>query len=255
MEHLERESRIGVEPTRTCGPASIAANAEVAKETLLDLTSDDEEGGVLSPETQALIRRMIDGTEPIDGELKDHHTEKFSPRQVNMVMLKAAGFKGTEIAAALGCTNVTVSNTVNHPYGRKLMTSLMAARGVRVLDIRTKLDVYAGEILDQMFELTSQSKDLEAVSKVGFGLLDRAGYNATQKVQTVPAERGLASEGTLSRLASALEESQRVDASIMPAYVPKPPPDDGLIESSSPGSTAEVDPLAGGGVRLAKVSG
>lgn len=250
MEHLERESQIASQPTRICGPESVAANAEVAKEQILDF-SDDEGENALSPEIQALIRRCLDGTEPIDGDLKQHHVEAFTTRHINMVMLRAAGFKGIEIAAALGCNNVTVSNTINHPYGRKLMAALMASRGVRVLDIRTKLDVYAGEILDQMFELTSKSNDLELVSKVGFGLLDRAGYNATQKVQQVPASKGLASEDTLSRLASALEESECVNASIMPAYIPKPPPDEGIISSSSPGSDAD---LSGGGIRLTKVS-
>lgn len=254
MEHLERESRVGPGPARTCGPESIAANAEVAKAELLDFAAEDSDTPGISKEISELIQRCLDGTEPCEKLKTYNQNDKFCAKHVNMVMLRVAGFKVGEIAAACGHHISSVSQILHHPYSLKIQHALVVSRGTRVLDIRTKLDQYADEILDQIFELTQASKDLEAVTKVGFGLLDRAGYGATQRVQQVPADRGLASEGTLSRLASALEESSVVDASIMPAYVPKPPPDDGLTPSSSSGSDAEVDPLADGGVRLTKVS-
>jgi len=130
-----------------------------------------------------------------------------------------------------------------------------------VLDIRTKLDMYASDVLDQMYDLTTKSEDLELVAKVGFGLLDRAGYSTTQKFQQVPPAKDLASETTLSRVALALEQSASVDAHIVPAYVPKPPPDEGRGEVGSSGTPAsesspgsELGPSSGN-LRLAKVSG
>jgi predicted transcriptional regulator len=263
--------RLGVGPGagRTVGEESKAAAAAVAGEQLVDFAAD--EGGELPAAVRELINRCLEGTEPYGRELKTWEQDKFNSRHVNMVMLRAAGFKGGEIAQAMGATQAMVSWTLNHPYGRKIIHALMTARGTRVLDIRTKLDQYADQILDQIFELTCNSSDLETVSKVGFGLLDRAGYGATQKVQhdVKPAE-GAASESTLSRVASALEASAMVNAVIMPAYIPKPPPEDSLGRGEV-GSSAESAPRGSGalpasgpgptgpgfdqGIRLAKVSG
>lgn len=224
-----------------------------------------DDGMEMPPSVSALIKRCLDGTEPIERPLKYWEQEKFNARHVNVVMLKVAGFKSNEIAQALGYTAPTISWTLNHPYGKKILHALMTARGTRVLDIRTKLDVYADQILDQMLDMTSKSNDLDQVTKVGFGLLDRAGYNATTKVQQVASPQGLSSNGALSRLASALEQSSVVDAHIMPTYVPKPPPEDqgrGEVgssgqslgrDSSRPATDVSSD-SSDGGIRLAKVS-
>lgn len=225
----------------------------------------DEDGAALPQVVADLIKRCLDGTEPIEGLGSDKYwvATKFSARHVNIVMLRVAGFKNIEIAQAMGTTPVTVCSIVNHPYGRKIINAMLAARGTRVLDIRTKLDYYADEILDHIYDLTAKSADLDVVSKVGFGLLDRAGYSVTHKVAHQAPLAASASESTLSRLASALEESGSIEAHILPVYVPKGPPEDqgrataagfaGQSQGSPPEPLGELG--TSGGLRLAKVSG
>lgn len=265
-EHLERETRLAGTPSADSaagGTASVPASElpPHMQNVTGELADVYDDSGEFSPEVAALVKRCLDGTEPMEGKRTWDH-DKFNARHVNMVLLRLAGFKVGEIAEVMGCGIANVSNTLHHPYGKKILNAMMLARGTRVLDIRTRLDLYAGEILDQMVELTSKSNDLEVVTKVGFGLLDRAGYNATQKVAVAHAPQGLASDHTLSRLANALEQSTMVDAQVMPAYVPKGPPENqGQSEVGTLGAggrdetvaRSPVDP-AFSGIRLAKVS-
>lgn len=257
-ERLEHELHIGATPQRTCGAASVAAHAEEITDTLLDMSGDD--GASLPPAVSALIKRCLDRTEPIDG-LKSNDRVEFTPRHVNMVMLRAAGFKANEIGQALGITTSTVCRFMRHPYAQKILHALISARGARVLDIRSKLDNYADEVLDRMFDLAQKSDDLDAVSKVGFGLLDRAGYGPQSKVTHDVKTSPVATESTLSRLAHAMEQSLSVDRSIMPTYKPQRPPDEGLeLEGSSSDDVLGSDSsgseagLSSGGVRLTKVA-
>lgn len=246
--------------------ASAQDARDAVMEQFLGQTDDDEAGEGLPQEVSDLIKRCLDGTEPIEGLGSNKHwvTPKFSARHVNMVMLRAAGFKNIEIAQAMGTTPVTVCSIVNHPYGRKIIHAMMTTRGTRVLDIRTKLDYYADEILDHIYDLTAKSADLDVVSKVGFGLLDRAGYSVTHKVaqQATPGASS-ASESTLSRLASALEQSNSIESHILPVYIPKGPPEDqarattagsaGQSQGSPPEPLGELG--TSDGLRLARVAG
>lgn len=253
-EHLERESNIGAK-----APPSAVVSA--AQDGLIDLTGD-EDGAELPQHVRELIKRCLSGEEPIGRALHNNEPTKFSTQHVNICLLRVAGFRNGEIAAACGYTPTMVSIATNHPYGKKIIAELISSRGGRVLDIRSRLDEYASEVLDHVFNLAIGSQDLAVVSKVGFNLLDRAGYAPTQRLE-VTDKREIASEGSLNRLASALEQSQSVDSHIMPVYIPSPPPDEGRGEvgasepqardSRLPGP--EVEPLSGGGIRLAKVAG
>lgn len=186
-----------------------------------------------------LLGRCMDGTEPTGRELKHNEVKKFAPQHINIIMLRAAGFRSGEIARWLELDPVYVSVVLNHPYGKKLISALVQHTAAGVTDIKTRLSIYASDMLDKIYGLALQESDLEKVSKVGFALLDRAGHGPTQKIQA-ETKRGMdtATEATLGRLSAALEESNAVDRVIMPGYVPKPPPEAQYL-LGSPESQAE----------------
>lgn len=222
---------------------------------------EDDEPADFSEELRAMIARCMDGTEPTGRTLATDEPKRFTSRHVNICLLRAAGFKVREIAETAGYTKVMVTTIINHPYGRKIIHAVVMSRGARVLDIRTKLDSYSAELLDRMYEMAQNSEDLVAVGKVTFGLLDRAGYGAVQKVQQdVHVSKGVDSTANIARLADALGESTTIDAHVMPTYVPKPPPDESRTDMGSSdlahGRSDTVAPSEGGlsdGIRLAKV--
>lgn len=192
----------------------------------------------LSPEIQGLIHRCMDGSEP-HGPLAQYHVLKFSPMHVNIAVLRAAGFKGTEIAQITGATKQVVYTTLTHPYAKALRAALVPSNSARVIDIRTRIDEYAGELLDKVFGMALVSDSMEDVTKVTFGLLDRGGYapkaaGAPGEVRDASGRGAVVPESTMSRLLSALEGSESIESQVMPTWVPRRPPEEALMGSASP---------------------
>lgn len=253
---MSAESSLGQEVHLAAGPQKPTAHLHPSIKHDYDepvgalLNGDDDIAGEDLPEdVKALIKRCMDGTEPKELAVRVQDPKTLSPRHINMCLLRAAGFKAGEIAGVMGLGLPAVANVLRCEYGKKVIRAVMYARGVRVLDIRTKLDEYASDILDQMYDLTVQSQDLETVSRVGFGLLDRAGYAAAGKGSSavnvnVNVPGGEASkESSFSRLANALDLSKSVDVSVMPKHTPSRPPDEVVQSPSADGAAShQSDP-------------
>jgi hypothetical protein len=158
---LEVETQIGSAPQ----PAAAGDDFDLATEA-----------SRLSPEVQDLIQRLLDGSEPLGRDLKQWEVLKFNPIHVNVCVLRAAGFRGVEISKILGMEQSTISTILNHPYGVKLVGALVPRGAVKVFDIKTRLEENANELLSHMYGLAMKSEELEDVTKVTFGILDRAGY-------------------------------------------------------------------------------
>jgi hypothetical protein len=219
-------------------PGNSAVSAAIA--VLEDATAG------LSPEVLAMMDRMMDGVEPVDRPLKTWEQVKFSPMHINICTLRAAGFKGSEISRIMGADQARISVTINHPYGRKLIKALVPQNAVRVIDIRTRLDEYASDLLDATFGLAMRSEDPEVVSKITFGILDRAGYapKPPEHSGQVANQHGTASDTVMQRLAVAMEGSNAVNREVMPSWTPREPPEgpSGLSVGEAVGSSQESAP-------------
>jgi hypothetical protein len=235
-ERLEREERIVQGPDKLFQAAQAIAYTE-------ELESVETES--LEPEIKALITRCMEGTEPVDVPLKPWQNQRFNATNVTVVLLRAAGLKGSQIAEMLGQDQARVSVILTHPYGKKILQAMMHRQGARIVDIKTRLEDYAGAILDKMHEEAMKSEDLKIVAAVGFGLLDRAGYGTVQKIQSESRSLSVtASPENISALTDALNGSDRVDRHVMPNFKVKPPPSDG---GRSVGSTEVPLALGAGG--------
>lgn len=214
-----------------------------ASSSLALMAEADEDAG-LSPEVQALIARCMNGTEPYEDEIsgavkKDWHQQKFSQLHVRMVMLKVAGFRNMEIADIFGQDVSRVSVTMAHPYAKKITRALIPKSAAKVIDLRSRLEIYSGELLDHAFALAMKSPDVKEVREVTFGFLDRAGYNVVTKTATAvvkPTELDSAGSTILGRMASALDESSAIDSAIMPNWKTPVPPDDSSMAPSEEGA-------------------
>jgi hypothetical protein len=204
----------------------------------------------LSPEIESMVQRMMAGTEPYGCELRPQDVRKFTPLHVQIVMLRIAGFKGSEIARITGAAKQLVYFTILHPYAKKLLYALVPQGSARVIDIRSRLDEYASELLDHVFSLSMQSNELEDVSKVTFGMLDRAGFSPKQDTPSKSSNGTLAvvPESTMSRLLSALQGSEQINGEVMSSWVPRRPPDEGALTVPESASVLpEVAPLSDNG--------
>jgi hypothetical protein len=209
--------------------------------------SNDEEVGAsrLSPQVQEMIQRMLDGKEAYGRDLKPYEPMKFTPTHINICTLKAAGFKGNEISQMVGVEPARVSVILRHPYGMKLLAHLVPKNSARVLDIRTKMVEYADDLLDETFKAAMKEQDLDKLSKVTFGLLDRTGYGPKTPVAGENTRgTGLENATLLGRIAAAIDESSQVTKQIMPGYVQRRPPEEGVLPGSEVvGSSDQLAPV------------
>lgn len=209
-ETLEREEQIPGPPT-----------VDVTAEQLEEIATEQR----LDPEVRALIERCMAGTEDYGRELKHYEPAKFSPVNITTIMLLSAGFRGTEVAQILGIDYYRISVTKNHPYGQKLISALIQKQSGRVIDIKTRLESYAGDLLDRVYQGAVHSDDLKLKTHITFEMLDRAGYGPTQKIESRSEHVETAvSDSAVNRLATALEESARVNSAIMPHMKASVPP-------------------------------
>lgn len=210
-ERLEREEQLP-------GPPS---PVEVSSTMVDDIAAEQQ----LDPEIRDLVARCMSGVEDYGRELKPYEPQRFSPTNITTIFMLAAGFRGSEISRILGVTNMNVSLIKNHPYGQKLLHAMMHRQSARVLDIKTRLDSYAADMLDRLYQGAVHTEDLKLKTQITFGMLDRAGWGPTQKVESrSEIKETTVSDATIDRLSSALEESSRVNSAIMPHIKPSVPP-------------------------------
>jgi len=182
----------------------------------------------VSDEVRALINRCMDGTEPLERPLRPQEAAKLSPRAIQALFLRVAGFKGKEVAEYMGLTESYVSIMFSHPYSRKIVRAIIGSKAGEVTDIRTRLEYHSALLLERVATMAATEDDIAKVTTVTFGLLDRAGYGAKQKIEVDSRRTSVnmnLDAGTAHRLATALDESVAIEAKVMPSYVPKPPPD------------------------------
>ena len=206
----------------------------LARETQIVETQDlapelGSDVATLSSHAQELIHRCMDGTEDMTGA-KPWHVKKLNASHIQMLMLRAAGFKPAEISQMIGYEVQAIAQLMTHPYAKKIFKALVPDQYTRVIDIRTRMEAQASELMDKLFGMTFVSDDIKEVKDVTFGFLDRAGYNAVNKgvaVTATPKDLREAGESALSRLATAMDESNLVDSVVMPNYRPSKPPEEG----------------------------
>ncbi len=241
-ERLEVEVQIAKPPATPTSPEGNGA------QQIREDFQDAAEASKLSPQIQEMIQRMLDGSEPYGRDLKPWEVVKFNPIHINVCTMRAAGFRGKEIADMTSLDVSMISTTLRHPYGVRLVGALVPRGVTKVFDIRTRMEEYASDLLDKTFGEAMKSDDLKAVGQVTFELLDRSGYKAVVAESEKP--KGIAGSNPLiSRLVSAMEESRLVTAQVMPTWVPRSPPEEGAlpagdeVRASAPDERKEVSPL------------
>lgn len=221
-----------------------------------DPTGIAERDGIFAPSlpdaVKALIDRMMDGTEVPYRPFKDYEVKKFNPAHINICTLRAAGFKVKEVAEIMGYDPQRVYQTMMHPYAKMLIKALTSHQGAKVFDIRTRLEDYAGELMDVVFAKALQEEDLDKAAKVTFGFLDRAGYTAKESSSNrdkSPEGEIKANATVMNRLASAMEGSNAVSREVMPTWTPRRPPEEAYEQeaggSASVGAEVEGGPSSG----------
>ncbi len=123
------------------------------------------------------------GEGPLDtiGDFTGTASQVWSPRANIICLLAASGMKNVEIAEVLRISPQSVSNTINDPRAKDVIIQAQQHASENVLDLNQRLKETAAEAYEAVVEVMRNSEDERLRAKVGFGLLDRAGYTPIQR--------------------------------------------------------------------------
>lgn len=230
MSELGHEVQLAPPPKVDDETALLDATTQFSPELIAEIESEigtliPDLNERLTPTVQALIARCMDGTEPMLRSLRPWEPPKLSGLHVTALLMASAGFRGNFISDALNINRSRVSVIMRHPYGRKILRALFAQSGSMLLDMKSKLESYAHDLIDKVYDEAQKSSDLVTVAKVSFGMLDRAGYAPRTAAAVAPSSTTVnVVVDQRDRLADALAESRQVDAMVMPTRKPSLPP-------------------------------
>jgi hypothetical protein len=110
-------------------------------------------------------------------------------RSINHEILRLTllGWKGTEIAAHLGCSPVTVSNTLASPKGRTVLMMMQQARAERTIDIAEDMRAFAPRALEVWKECIDDPENkvpLPVRSREAREFLGVCGFVKPQRIQS-----------------------------------------------------------------------
>ena len=176
-------------------------------------------------------------------DLKYWENLRLKPQHIQMLVMKAAGYKNNQIAEQMDMDPGRVSVIVNHPDSQSVLAVLVSFQAEELLDIKTRIQAHSGEALNVALDQMRNASAPAVRLKAAFGLLDRAGYGAVQRTEN--KHEIVIPEKAASGIAKALKEAQEiedVDFEIQDA------PDSGNGEPSYMGSsvsTSSEPPSAG----------
>ena len=136
-----------------------------------------------APGVQQAIAKALAGTLSRNRSLKYWEPKQLNEMHIQMILMRAAGFRQNEIARQLGVTDANVSVGLNHPDAQVVLATIIAHAADHVLDVRTRIKAHAGEMFDIITDLARNSPDENVKARCAFGILDRAGYGEVKKVE------------------------------------------------------------------------
>jgi hypothetical protein len=156
----------------------------------------------------ALMVSTLDGKLGRGRSLRYWENLKLKPVHLQMLMAKAAGYSNNAIARQFDYDPARVSVIVNHPDAASVLAHLVSFQAENLLDIKARISAHAGEALDTILTAMRTAPEVAQRAVIGFKLLDRAGYSAVQKSESIhrfemPADQA-------SALTTALKEAQEV---------------------------------------------
>lgn len=156
---------------------------------------------------ELLFDLALKGELPRTRPLKPWEVEKLSPQHLDLIMGKACGVPQRTLAAYHGYTESHISQILNHPDARYLISRIMAFRTEGIADIQKRMEALVPIALDTLTDIMLDGKEDNKV-KIAFGILDRKGYGIKQESKVthefqIPQNQAL-------NLTSALREAREI---------------------------------------------
>lgn len=111
--------------------------------------------------------------------------QKLRDLNKEIIRLAVTGMKQKEIAKVVGCTEMTVANTLASGVARQQIANMHAMRDRQAVDIGSRIQELAQEAIEVMGELLLSPSTRDNVRKdIAVDLLDRAGHSPVRRLET-----------------------------------------------------------------------
>lgn len=137
------------------------------------------------------------------------------PDHIPILLLRVQGHTHAEIAQILGCGTGTVYRVLRSVAGQELLTRMFVEAGMQAADVGRAFVEAAPMAADVLVELAQEGTKEETRLKAAFSILDRAGYGAVKKNESlhkVEVQTTTVSVRELDELRQALQEALEVEA-------------------------------------------
>lgn len=138
----------------------------------------------LSPSPTLSLSSPVDRRRVPEGERK-YEIIELHDRHKEIARLAALGITGIEIAAELGCTPQTVSNTLNSTIVKKHMERLHGLRDQNVINAGKHLAELSPKAVEELRKGFNEESGLTPNQRISLAqdILDRTNHGKTTKVQ------------------------------------------------------------------------
>lgn len=222
--------------TRYESPESLALEKIALDEQLMASVED--------PGLRDLIQSILRGEEPLDRPLHPWEPKKFNAAHINVILMRAAGFKPGELAEMLGYDRSRISVILGHPYAVRLLAFILPMAAKSALNTRARLDSYASRMLDKVYQIGLDTDDEQVATRIGFGLIDRSSYAPTRFAEVHHKHTLSAPAASINRLTDALAESQSFAIDAEYQVISAPPVGDGDAAKGGSSTSLVSDGLA-----------
>jgi hypothetical protein len=142
---------------------------------------------------------------------KSYQPDKWTARH-RLICQLSTMYKNREIAQMLNVSEGHVSVVLSDPRAHVDVQAAVVSISGNIVDLHDRIKAHAVEALDDVVYTLRNSKDEKLRTKIGFGLLDRAGYTPVQKHMSVapelPADMADRIEAVTSELDNTVVEAE-----------------------------------------------
>ena len=163
---------------------------------------------------------------PTISRQKSYQPVNWTARHRNCVGLELAGFKPKEIAEIVDWKIGKVSITLNDERADLERATMAGQISELVADAHVKMQLLSSEMVDMAADLARNAESENVQVKAIFGILDRGGYTALHRVQTIGNGDGMPDE-TLDRIEEVMGELKKHSKKY---HTPDPQFDEEILE-------------------------
>ena len=161
-----------------------------------------------SAKIESLIASALAGKLPRDRALKPNEPDRLNPRHIQVIMMRAVGYRQIRIAELTGYEKGVVCNILSHPDSRTILSAILTTSAKTAVTIASTVQAYAPDMLKIVRDIAENKQEKTPVRlKAAFHWLNM--YGDTQSGVKDDEKPLSLTDESANRLTEAIREAQK----------------------------------------------